>query len=55
MEMRNSIGFIDENGKTCIITSAQSPFALHGEIAQLFGIGPDEVRVITPDVGGYLA
>ena len=52
MEMRNSIGFIDENGKTCIITSAQSPFALHGEIAQLFGISPDEVRVITPDVGG---
>ena len=52
MEMRTSIGFIDENGKTCITTSVQSPYNLHGEIAQLFGISPEEVRVIAPDVGG---
>ena len=52
IEMRTSIGFIDENGKSALTTSAQSPYALHGELAQLFGISPDEVRVIAPDVGG---
>ncbi|MDC1383418.1 xanthine dehydrogenase family protein molybdopterin-binding subunit [Candidatus Puniceispirillum sp.] len=52
IEMRTSIGFIDENGKTCITTSVQSPFNLYSEIAQLFGISTDEVRVIAPDVGG---
>ncbi len=52
IEMRNSIGFIDENGKSCVTTSAQSPYQLHGELAQLFGISTDEVRVISPDVGG---
>ena len=52
MEMRTSIGFIDENGKTCITTSVQSPYNLHSEISQLFGISKEEVRVIAPDVGG---
>jgi len=52
MEMRASIGFIDENGKSCLTTSAQSPYQLHGELAQLFGVSPDEVRVTSPDVGG---
>ncbi|MFZ8924237.1 MAG: xanthine dehydrogenase family protein molybdopterin-binding subunit [Candidatus Puniceispirillaceae bacterium] len=52
MEMRASIGFIDENGKSSLTTSAQSPYQLHGELAQLFGISPDEVRVTSPDVGG---
>ena len=42
MEMRNAIGFIDENGKSCVTTSAQSPYQLHGELAQLFGISTDE-------------
>ena len=52
MEMRNAIGFIDENGKSCVTTSAQSPYQLHGELAQLFGVSTDKVRVISPDVGG---
>ena len=52
MENRASSCFIDENGKVCLITSAQSPYAVQGEIAQLFGLEADQVRVIAPDVGG---
>ena len=52
IEMRSALGSIDENGKLCLTTSAQSPFALHGELAKLFAMPADQVRVIAPDVGG---
>ena len=52
LEMRSSAAYVDENGKNCLITSAQSPYALRGELAQLFGLDTETVRVITPDVGG---
>ena len=38
IEMRSALGLIDANGKLCLTTSAQSPFALHGELAKLFDI-----------------
>jgi len=52
MEMRSSFGAIDDDGKLCLTTSAQSPFALHGEVVQLFNLPAEQVRVIAPDVGG---
>ena len=34
IEMRGALGSIDQDGKLCLATSAQSPFALHGELAK---------------------
>ena len=36
LEMRSSAAYVDENGKNCLITSAQSPYAVRGELAQLW-------------------
>ena len=36
IEMRSALGSVDQDGKLCLTTSAQSPFALHGELAKLF-------------------
>ncbi len=52
IEMRGALGLIDQDGKLCLATSAQSPFALHGELAKLFDMPEDKIRVISPDVGG---
>ena len=52
IEMRSAIGSVDQDGKLCLTTSAQSPFALHGELAKLFDMPEDKIRVISPDVGG---
>ena len=52
IEMRSALGAIDKNGRLCLTTSAQSPFALHGELADLFKLPKDQIRVLAPDVGG---
>ena len=52
IEMRSALGSVDQDGKLCLTTSAQSPFALHGELAKLFDMPEDKIRVISPDVGG---
>ena len=52
IEMRSALGSVDQDGKLCLTTSAQSPFALHGELAELFDMPEDKIRVISPDVGG---
>ena len=52
IEMRSALGSVDQDGKSCLTTSAQSPFALHGELAKLFDMPEDKIRVISPDVGG---
>ena len=52
IEMRGALGSVDQGGKLCLVTSAQSPFALHSELAKLFDMPEDKIRVISPDVGG---
>jgi len=52
LEMRASAAYVDDSGINCLITSAQSPYAVRGELAQLFGVDAEAVRVIAPDVGG---
>ena len=52
MEMRSSLGAVDKSGRLCLTTSAQSPFALHDELAKLFKLPKDQIRVLVPDVGG---
>jgi len=52
LEMRSALGTVEADGKLCLITSAQSPYAVHGELASLFDMPASQVRVIAPDVGG---
>ena len=52
IETRISLGSVDQDGKLCLTTSAQSPFALHSELAKLFDMPAEKIRVISPDVGG---
>lgn len=43
-----------KDGKLTVWTGTQRPFGMRGDIAQAFGIGDDQVRVIVPDTGsGY--
>ena len=41
-----------ENGKATVWASTQNPFGARGEIAQAIGLDAQNVRVITPFVGG---
>ncbi|HAL56663.1 MAG TPA: hypothetical protein DCP63_09345, partial [Bacteroidetes bacterium] len=41
-----------EGGKATVWASTQTPFSVKGEIARELGVAPEQVRVITPFVGG---
>ena len=41
-----------EDGKLTVWASTQTPFPTHDRLAEELGLAPDEVRVITPYVGG---
>lgn len=41
-----------ENGKATVWASTQTPFPVKQQVAQALGIAPDNVRVISPYVGG---
>jgi carbon-monoxide dehydrogenase large subunit len=53
MEPRSAIGLFDAAaGRYTIYTASQTPHALRGNIARVLGVGPDRVRLVSPDVGG---
>jgi len=52
IEMRSALGAIDKNGRLCLTTSTQSPFALLGELSALFKLPKNQIRVLAQDVGG---
>ena len=41
-----------ENGKLTVWASTQTPFPTHDQLAQVLGLDPRSVRVLTPYVGG---
>ena len=41
-----------EGGKATVWASTQTPFSVKGEVARELGVAPEQVRVITPFVGG---
>ena len=41
-----------ENGKLTVWASTQTPFPTHDRLAQVLGLDPKSVRVVTPYVGG---
>ncbi len=51
MEPRGCLGTVAD-GRLVLYASNQSPHALKGALAKIFGVEPAEVHVIAPDVGG---
>ncbi len=53
MEPRSALGEYDpQSGVYTLTTGSQGVIRLRMSIAQAFGVSPDKVRVVTPDVGG---
>lgn len=52
LETHGTIGWIDDDGRLTLRTSTQVPFLVRDEICEIFGLGPDKVRVFTARVGG---
>ena len=51
METHTAVASI-ENGKVTVWASTQAPFSVKPAVAQALGIQPENVRIITPYVGG---
>ncbi|MDT5337356.1 MAG: hypothetical protein QOD90_2861, partial [Mycobacterium sp.] len=52
LETHASIGWLDESGRIVLRTSSQVPFLVRDEVARIFGLGAEDVRVFTARVGG---
>src|SRR5208283_5135611 len=51
MEMHSATATI-ENGKVTVWVGTQTPFPLKQQVAQALGLAPENVRIITPYIGG---
>jgi CO/xanthine dehydrogenase Mo-binding subunit/aerobic-type carbon monoxide dehydrogenase small subunit (CoxS/CutS family) len=52
LETHGSVGWIDDDGRLVVRTSSQVPFLVRDELAYVFGMDPEKVRVFTARVGG---
>lgn len=52
LETHATRGWLDEDGRLVLRTSSQVPFLVRDEIARVFGLDRDRVRVFTARVGG---
>jgi len=52
LETHATIGWLDDAGRIVLRSSTQVPFLVRDEVARVFGLGPDDVRVFTARVGG---
>jgi len=52
LETHASVGWLDGDGRLVLRTSSQVPFLVRDEIAYVFGLERDQVRVFTARVGG---
>ncbi len=52
LETHGSVGWIDDDGRLVIRSSTQVPFLTRDELAHVFDLDPDRVRVVTARVGG---
>ena len=52
LETHATRGWLDDDGRLVLRTSSQVPFLVRGEIAHVFGLPEDRVRVFTKRVGG---
>ncbi|PRY10250.1 molybdopterin-dependent oxidoreductase [Kineococcus rhizosphaerae] len=52
LETHAAVSWLDEQGRLTVRTSTQVPFLVRDELARLLGLARDEVRVLSPRVGG---
>lgn len=52
LETHGSVGWLDDDGRLVIRSSTQVPFLVRDEIALLFALDAERVRVLTARVGG---
>jgi len=52
LETHASIGWLDSSGRIVLRTSSQVPFLVRDEVARIFGLTSEDVRVFTARVGG---
>lgn len=52
LETHGAIGWLDDDGRLVIRSSTQVPFLVRDELAQLFGLPRERVRVFAARVGG---
>ncbi|MDO9398274.1 MAG: molybdopterin-dependent oxidoreductase, partial [Herbiconiux sp.] len=52
LETHGSVGWLDEEGRLVLRSSSQVPFLVRDELAFVFGLDPEKVRVFTARVGG---
>lgn len=52
LETHATIGWLDDDGRLVMRTSSQVPFLTRDELARIFGLPTDRVRVFTARVGG---
>jgi CO/xanthine dehydrogenase Mo-binding subunit/aerobic-type carbon monoxide dehydrogenase small subunit (CoxS/CutS family) len=52
LETHGALGWVDESGRLNVRTSTQTPFLTRRELAALFDLDPDKVRVLCERVGG---
>jgi carbon-monoxide dehydrogenase large subunit len=53
LETRGALGYRDpDSGRLVLWSSTQNPYSVRDAVARILGLAPEEVRVLTPDVGG---
>ena len=52
MEREAAIGYIDEAGRVAVICGSHEPHWNQGYLATILGLPPEQIRVITPPMGG---
>ena len=52
LETHGALGWVDESGRLNVRASTQTPFLTRRELAALFDLPPDKVRVLCERVGG---
>ncbi|MEH3155627.1 MAG: molybdopterin-dependent oxidoreductase [Gordonia paraffinivorans] len=52
LETHGTIGWIDDDGRHVLRSSSQVPFLVRDELAYVFGMPADTIRVVAPRIGG---
>jgi CO/xanthine dehydrogenase Mo-binding subunit len=52
IETRGALAYADDDGRLTVVSTTQHPYHLREVLAHILGLAEEEVRVVTPDVGG---
>jgi carbon-monoxide dehydrogenase large subunit len=52
LETRGALAWPEDDGSLVVVSAAQGPYAVRDALASALGLAVEQVRVLTPDVGG---